>query len=136
MPLQHNELRADGAANSREQPLAAAALCLRTESIPQAGDVAGVGRSRRGYSEAARCLFIARPVYLGEAVRVKMGWRGGVKPSGNQWRPESKEIEARLDGALLIFLMCLSSQANSEESKNPLIYYFIHTPHLLLIRPW
>lgn len=63
------------------------------------------------------------------------GVEGGVKPSGNQWRPESKEIGARLDGALLIFLMCLSSQANSEESKNPLIYYFIHTPHLLLIRP-
>lgn len=82
-----------------------------------------------------RCLFMARAVYLGEAVRVRMG-REGVKPSGNQWRPESKEIGARLDGALLIFLMCLSSRANSEELENPLIYYFIHTPHLLLIRPW
>lgn len=61
---------------------------------------------------------------------------GGVKPRGNQWRPESRDTGARLDGALLIFLMCLSSHANSEESKNPLIYYFIHTPHLLLIRPW
>lgn len=119
--------------------VAADALCLRAESIPQAGDVAGVRHSRRGYSNVARCLFMAPAVYLGAGVRVRKGWwEGGrvVKMSGNQWRPESREIGARLDEALLIFLMCLSSQANSEESKNPLIYYFIRTPHLLLIKPW
>lgn len=70
---------------------AAGALCLHTESIPQAGDVAGVGRSRRGYSEAARCLFIARAVYLGEAVRVRMGWGGGQA----EW--ESMEARVKRD---------------------------------------
>lgn len=74
----------------RTSPQTAAALCLRTESIPQAGDVAGVGHSRRGYSNAVRCLFMAQAVYLG------MGWGWGR--GGGSWggQAERESMEARV----------------------------------------
>lgn len=132
MSLQHNGFRADEPTNSRRS---------RRIMPPHRIDPAGK-RCCRSRTLASR-LLQRGPMFIHGSSCLSWGRgedekevRGGGKPSGNQWRPESREIGARLDGALLIFLMCLSSQANLEESKNPLIYYFIHTPHLLLIRPW